>query len=193
MKKYYLVSLLACLVLFSSCSIIKTVSLIKGGSVDNENFTETINFEDRAGLIIIKVLIKGKSYDFVFDTGAPCAVFSELAQELGLKAEFDVTSIDSEGNKAKAGFVEINNLKTGSLSFSNIGAAVIDLKQIPEIECLKIDGIIGANLMNKAKWQINYQNNTITVTDDINNLNISGNSLIIDFNSSISESPLISL
>ena len=68
MKNSSRVFLFAFLIFLSGCSIINTVSLLKSGSVDNEYFVETIDYENRAGLIIIEAVIKDKLYNFIFDS-----------------------------------------------------------------------------------------------------------------------------
>ncbi|MCD4792124.1 MAG: retroviral-like aspartic protease family protein [Bacteroidales bacterium] len=193
MKNIKLLFILFSLILLSSCSVIKTISLLKSGSIDNTNFSETINYENRAGLIIIKAEINGNIYDFIFDTGAPCAISIELAEKLALKPEVYVNSSDSKGNKEKTGFVEINKIKIAGTNFTNIGAAIIDFNKTQEIQCIGVDGIIGANLMKNAKWKINYQENTIQFTDNLDNLNITDSSSPINFTSSVTGTPLLNV
>ena len=81
MKKI-LAFLVLCLLL--SCNIFKTIHLLKQGRIAPQHFKEEIPFEFRAGIIIIKVQIEGKIYDFIFDSGATNAVSLELSKELNL-------------------------------------------------------------------------------------------------------------
>lgn len=172
-----------------SCNVIKTVSLLKSGSVDAADYAQEIPFDNTADMIIIPVAINGKTYQFIFDTGAPCVISKELAKELGLEAEVEVNSSDSGGNTAKTGFTELAAIKIGGITFSNIGVALIDLEQIKEMQCLGVDGIIGANLMKTAKWKIDYQEKVLTFTDHIKNLNVTNDYVEIEYTPSLSGTP----
>ena len=46
-------------------------------------FTQSIPFDSTYGAIILPVGIDGKTYNFVFDTGAPTAVSDTLARAMG--------------------------------------------------------------------------------------------------------------
>ncbi|MFM2000210.1 MAG: hypothetical protein RL204_2157, partial [Bacteroidota bacterium] len=76
MKKFLFLSILLVSVL-TSCKVIRTVSLMKRGTVQQKEFTTTVPFEIRRGLIILKVGIAGEVYDFILDTGAPNVVSTE--------------------------------------------------------------------------------------------------------------------
>ncbi len=181
------------IIFLSGCSIIKTVVVLKSGKVDPGFTHDEIPFNNKAGLIIIKATIKGNQYNFIFDTGAPCAISSELAHELGLTPDFFVNSIDAKGNKEKAGFVEVEEIHIGDAKFMNIGAAIIDFKAIREIGCLAVDGIIGANLMRKIKWKINYKEKRLILSKDLGNLCDTESTPFIEFSPLITGTPIIDI
>ena len=54
-------------------------------------------------------------------------------------------------------YVLLPKVTVGCVDFLNTGAAIADLKRSSVIACLNVDGIIGANLMQKAIWQIDYE------------------------------------
>ena len=58
------------------------------------------------------------------------------------------------------------------MDFLNTGAAVADLKRSSVIACLDVDGIIGANLMRKAIWQIDYENKLLRVSNTMSSFKI---------------------
>ena len=116
-------------------------------------FNAKIPFEYRLGLIILKVDIAGKEYDFVLDTGAPNVISKELAQKLGLNNVSEQKVGDSQGEYSNLGFTTIEKVTIGGIHFLNTGAAIADLELSKEVGCLKIDGLIGSNLMKKAIWK----------------------------------------
>ena len=171
MKKI-LLSTLTTLLLLTGCSSIKTIKLMKSGEVEQEEFNVKIPFEYRLGLIILKVDIAGKEYDFVLDTGAPSVISKELAKKLDLSNITEQKVGDSQGEDYNLGLTTIEKLSISDINFLNTGAVIADLNQSQEVGCLKIDGFIGSNLMRKAIWKFDYQNQIITITNSIESLNI---------------------
>ncbi len=49
------------LLLFTSCKIIKTIKILKKGTVVQKNYKEEITFKSRAGLIVVKVILMVKN------------------------------------------------------------------------------------------------------------------------------------
>jgi hypothetical protein len=189
MKKIF--SILYLLLLLTSCKIIKTVKVLKKGTVTQKNFKEQISFESRAGLIVVKVNIDGKDYDFIFDSGAANCVTKELADVLKLKPVVDQTAVDSEGKKGGIQFAMIKELKLGNISFCNTAAAIIDLKAVPELACLKVDGLIGGNLMRKAFWQLDYVKQQITFASNIDSLKVPVSASSFSFKPLLSGTPMV--
>lgn len=179
------------LIALASCSTVKTIKLMKSGEVAQEDFFQEIPFEYRLGLVIIEVTIAGDDYNFLVDTGAPNLVSKELAEKLGLANVSEQKVGDSQGKKASLGFVQIDEVRIGNLSFRQTGAAVADLNQSQEIGCMEIDGFIGANLMRKAIWKIDYEHQIITITNKAEQLKIPDNALRIPFYTVMTGSPIV--
>lgn len=177
MKNY--IYLLTLSLLLFACSTTKKV--LNSGNIKETSFTEKIPFTFNYGVPIINVSINGKTYNFLFDTGAATVISPELMTALNLKAATKDKTFDSQGNANEQDFVIIPSMKIGNLNFENIGAVVIDMKKVFEFKCMNFDGIIGANQMAKAIWQIDYKNKMLTATSNLSNLNISPNAQIIDF------------
>jgi hypothetical protein len=177
-------------ILFASCSIIKTIRLIKEGKIEQKQFKVEIPFSYKAGLIVLKVKINNIDCDFLLDTGAPTVLSKDLVKKLSMKIKTTQKIKDSQGNTSEMGFVEVEKISFGTVNFINIGAAVTDLDQTPEMSCLKIDGVLGANLMRKGIWQIDYDKQIITITNSKDSLLIPENANKIKFSPDILGSPL---
>src|ERR1051326_5573627 len=169
MKKFIL---FLTLVFFFSCNLIKTIHLLKKGEPSPAHFKEQISFESRAGIIFIKVMIEGKEYNFIFDSGATNAVSLELAEKLKLKPKAHQKAVDFEGKSGMINFAILKNISIGKINFENTGCAIIDLTKVTELKCLGADGLIGANLMKDAVWQIDYKKHTLTFADNVDSLRI---------------------
>jgi predicted aspartyl protease len=177
--------------LLASCSTIKALQYIKMGSVSERNFYVELPFEIRYGLIIVKVKIHGKVYDFLLDTGAPNVLSTQVAKQLGIKAAGNGKAGDSQGQRATLQFAVLDSIGIGDLQFLNTGVAIADLQQSKEIACFKLDGLLGANLMRKAVWQFDYQRKIITITNKRDSLFIPKNAIWLNFHPNRVYTPLL--
>lgn len=165
--------------------------MLKKGEVEQPAFKAEVPFEMRMGLVVIKVNINGKDYDFMVDTGAPNVISEELAAELNLKPKVYQKTGDSQGRKEELGFVEMPEILIGGVHFVETAAAVANLKQSREIACLGVDGFIGANLMKEAVWEFDYQRHVLSLADTISAFTIPANALRIPFYPAASSTPLV--
>lgn len=191
MKKAILILLTS--LFFVSCSSIKTINFWKKGEIEQDNFKVVIPFEYRFGLVFLKVNIEGSDYNFLFDTGAPNLLSKKLAEKLNLKLKKSGEIEDSQGKSSKLNILNIDKISIGRIDFLNTGALTSDLSAPNDISCLNMDGIIGANLMKKAIWEIDYESREITITNSIDSLEIPSDSKKIHFDQSLQGSPYIDL
>jgi|GEM_PF-879759 hypothetical protein len=150
------------------------------GSIVQNYFIEEIPFDLIEGQIIIKVNIKNNGYNFLFDTGAPVVVDNKIAKLLNRSKDYQ-SVFDSNGTIQKLAKQKIKEIKIGNIVFKNITTFVTDLKYIKEIGCINIQGVIGANLMANAVWQINYAQKKIIFTNNVNSLLLSSDNKPIKF------------
>ncbi|WP_235296282.1 aspartyl protease family protein [Portibacter marinus] len=164
MPKLKSLCLLFCVLILFGCES-KYHRAMQGGRVMNTNFVEKIPFDFSFGIPLMQVKIQGKSYQFLFDTGAPNVIGKELADQLKYKTISTVDISDSQGVKQKQKTILVDELQIGDVLFKGMAALIIDYNKVFELGCLKIDGIIGSNLMSKLYWQIDYESKEITFTD----------------------------
>lgn len=191
--KSKLLSLLTITILLTSCGTVKTIKLMKSGSVNKEEFKVKVPFEYRMGLIVLKVNISGTDYDFVLDTGAPNIISVDLAKKLGINSSVKQDVGDSQGSSSDLGFAKVDNIAIGGIEFLNTGAVIADLKESKEVGCLKIDGFIGSNLMRKAIWKFDYKNQIITITNSKEALNITKPTYKIPFYTELTGTPIVDI
>lgn len=166
---------------------------MKSGTTSQTNFVGSIPFDFSKKIPFINVKIEGKEYRFMLDTGAPCVVSTELYKKLGLKASATSKVGDSSGVRKKQIYTTLNQVEFGGVNFQDIGAIVMDLNTSEIFECLDLDGIIGANLMRMAKWEIDYQKNVLRFSNEINKLNTEGESYVLDFSPVRTGTPYIDI
>jgi len=167
--------------------------ILKSGKIEFKNVLVEIPFEYRLGLPIIQVNINGNNYDFLFDTGAINVISSELAGELNLKSASHIIVRDSQGAKSVLKNTKLDSLKIGDARFYNIKAIVADLNKSTDISCLHIDGIIGSDLMKMAIWQIDFEKQIISITNNKELLQIDVNAQIIPFRSNSAGKQLVDI
>lgn len=160
---------LLCLFLISSCNYISNVHLLSRGSVEQSNFLESIDFENRHGILVVKGTVNDHpdTLEFIFDTGAfDNKITQNWADNYGLKERATKDKPDSQGNSNKISMTLINKISLGNIDFKNTAAGIIEYPENSLSPCIAADGIIGANLIREANWKIDYVNNKIWITDD---------------------------
>jgi len=169
MKKVctYTLALVAAFVL-SECKPLKNAQTSSKGDLVQKKFKTEIPFERASQLIKINVGLNSskEKHDFIFDTGAGTTVVSKkLADLLGLKKISDITVKDALGNASQQDIVNIDSLDINGHKFYNINAVVVEFGKYSPVNCLGTDGIIGANVLSKCNWTVDYQRKILTATD----------------------------
>lgn len=169
-----------------------TKKLFSEGKILQTDFDINIPFSFEQNLPFVIIKINDKSYKFLLDTGAPTVISEELFADLKLKPRFENILRDSQGNSQKEKFVSIPEMQLYDLTFLHIGAVVTDLKKTQEIRCLEIDGILGANQMAKAIWEIDYKNQIIRISDNFENFDLRNLAYTLNFTpKKVQKTPLI--
>lgn len=138
------------------------------------------------GNLYINISIDNEMYKFLFSSVGYTAVSKELIEKYDFK-------VNSENQTVKnTVFYSVKELKLGSTFFRNVDARI--LSENFNSNCGKIDGIIGANMLSKQIWKIDYQNGKILFSNSIDDFEFSQQVKIINFKTvGTNNSPLISL
>ncbi|ANH80458.1 hypothetical protein A8C56_05145 [Niabella ginsenosidivorans] len=131
-----------------------------------------IPYEDATGLLIVPVTIEGKTYRFLFDTGAFTAIAPELDSILQLKKEGQINFVDANNIAGSASFIDLKDIAVGSLKFFNKRTALF---ASPLFKCLGIEGVLGNDLLSNYIVMIDPVKKQITITDQLNKLTFSRN------------------
>ncbi len=153
-----------------SCNSVSKI--FNSGKLASTNYEEYISFNYDNNFALIDVEINGKPYTFLVDTGAPTCISNEIYEDLNIKPIKTISISDSQGQNNYQELVVVPEIRIGNLSYENIGAVVVDLRNVFEFNCMGIDGIIGANQMAKSYWKFDYENHKITITDQLEKLDI---------------------
>lgn len=181
--RFVLLSL--CAGLLTGCHFIKVPKLAKQGNVAKSDYLHEVPFDYSKGLILVDVLINGKTYNFVFDTGAELSVIGAHIKDAVDHKVIASAKVKATQNKSesKVHFIRIPSIILASVDFENTGAIIADLAHMNEpFGCRPIDGIIGNNLMRKAAWQIDYAAERLRVSDSTGKFSVSeqASALVMD-------------
>ncbi|WP_338731005.1 retropepsin-like aspartic protease [Mangrovimonas cancribranchiae] len=150
----------------------KKPSNINHGQISQKHYHDTIAYKMFKDKMLVPVIIEGKSYTFLFDTGAPFSLSKALYQEF--KPDIiDVIDVhDASGNVAAINIVSLPKLQLGALTFEDTPGFLLQQNAEVYFQCIGIDGIIGSNMLRNSVVQIDDQKKHIIITDKAKNLEI---------------------
>ena len=142
------------------------------GEINTKNYFERVNFEWIKNKIVVPVKIKGKTYRFILDTGAPNTISTRLYQEIKAETIDSILVKDAFGNKDSLRIALVGKLEIGNLTFENTASLVFELNAGNLFTCFKIDGFIGSNMLRNSIVQIDVPNKTLIFTDNKKKLHL---------------------
>ncbi|HET8860484.1 retropepsin-like aspartic protease [Marivirga sp.] len=153
--------------------------------------TYEIPFEIVNNRIVIPVVIQGRTYNFLFDTGASLVIDSELLNELEYENIAKIKVRDANERVESLKYVKLSEIKCFDTSFKDQGAIVMNLSDPVKNSCINISGVFGASVMKDLIWQVNIESQIIRISNDIEKLDIDYDNLKIPFDKNPSQSPII--
>jgi len=171
LKIYIILIFISLLSINSNAQTDELLEWANQGTVKNKDYNSEIPFRYVNGYIFVNIIQNDKKYNFLFDSGAEATLIDK-----SIINEFEFTPFSTSnmsGPLITNGNVNIITLSTISISdveFTDIGAVAFDLQIFKSKFCDTLDGVIGSTLLKKAKWQIDYENQVIRLTNDLSNL-----------------------
>jgi hypothetical protein len=148
----------------------------------------TIPFEYVGGHILISAEIHDldRPQTLIMDSGLRSTL---LDQELGLAPTL---STPFQVDRA-ASYGLLDSVSLAEARFHSVGTFVTEFSAPGHpLYCLSDSGVIGANMMRHATWQINYQNRTLTVANSVQELEDVADAIAVPF-TLVNLSPAIAL
>lgn len=161
-------AIILCFSAITSCSFFgSSISrMVHKSDIISKNFKAEEEFNFDKTLIVIQVVLKGKEYEFIFDTGAAISVLSQdAANALNIEEQGASYINDSQGNKQKLGLGNLDTVNIAGVLFKDIAVSIIDWPENSAIECIGKDGLIGNNLIRHCNWLIDYENKKLILSD----------------------------
>jgi hypothetical protein len=143
----------------------------------------------RDNIPFVKVVIDGKEYLFLFDTGASgCFISSEIAGNANIESTLP---IEDAGGKEKNANVVFKNIRIGKSLFNNIVCLVANTERLANLGCVNIDGVIGTSLIKLCNWKLDPTNQMISFSKSLFKKEINSTECNIEFTDS--RLPLVQL
>ena len=141
-----------------------------------------ITLTEKSGLMWIPVVINGKKYDFILDTGASFTMISQdLAKDIGAKIIGDSVFVgggESTGGYGQRAFIE--DMNVGPILLKNIIAFVSDNPS--DDDPLKVDAVLGMDFIKRA-GEIQIDPSTMALTIPVQRtLPLYGRNIILEVN-----------
>jgi predicted aspartyl protease len=136
----------------------------------------TFPFDKSANEIRVDATIGGQPGGLMMlDTGAPLNISKSLADAIGgpVIARTPVSAAD--GTQILTDVVDAGTVTIGGLTVEGNQAITPFVGPESPLSCIAENGLVGANTMSGAIWQINYQDQTVTVASSLDQLdNVDG-------------------
>lgn len=143
-------------------------------------------------LIFVEVIIEGEPYNFLFDSGAPMVISQDLAEKYKCRIMKKGDIRDSQSKVRRQDYVLLPDLKIGDRSFTGLVGLASDLKSSAILNCLGLDGIIGANAMALQYWDFSVADSVLRMSKSKAHWP-SGKKYILPFSMKSSRTPVVQL
>ncbi|MEM1090214.1 MAG: aspartyl protease family protein [Pseudomonadota bacterium] len=141
----------------------------EGPYVDAEAFSLSLPIESIAGKLYVSVELGGEPRRFVFDTGSPSMIRSDLAKSLGLKVVDQRKGRDSHGAMIESDIVQAP-ITLGDVTFNKVPLFAADFGSSLAAKCLIGDGVLGSEILPLCAWQIDKPAGVLRCNTDLNSL-----------------------
>jgi len=138
--------------------------------IEPEKFLAHIPIEFWQNKIFLNADINGHTYRFIFDTGSPTVLTERVANELGLQRIGKNQGRDAHNHIVEMDKVIVDSITLGDVTFSNVSVLVFDPVNLPVGNCILDGGIIGSEILPLAKWQFNFKDKRISISDELSSL-----------------------
>ena len=136
-----------------------------------------IPFETRGSHLLVKVQTnQSDSLNFIFDSGATnISIDSLTAERAGVSKENrETVSVGGSGGTQHYKMALHQNLKLGNIAINDVNMVLINFKSLSEATGVKLDGIIGYEVLNKYITKLDFEQKKISFYDQIKSVDTTG-------------------
>lgn len=119
--------------------------------------------------LYVEIEIGGKPRRFVFDTGSPSMIDTELVKELGLKTIDTNKGIDAHGAIVETGIVQVD-IRMGDTAIQKVPMMAADFSASVPTKSFIGDGVLGSDLFPLGSWQFDINNSVLRFNTNLKKL-----------------------
>lgn len=160
MKKLCNYLLISILIFTAGCgpSVLK-----KGYLIPAPDQPVQVEFERHKDLILIKAEVRGHEGLFLFDNGfSLSAVNKAFADNAGISFTDQRSVTDANNQRSSIPSTNVDTVRIGTQTFVDTGFYQLETDTF--FPCKSIDGIIGASIINKLNWHIDFSDQTMQLS-----------------------------
>jgi hypothetical protein len=135
------------------------------GELVSRNTFYQIPYKDTRKEIFTAGYLRGQKHQFMMDSGAPTFISKALHDRYHYPPLEQQHMKDVSGNESSVSLVLIDSIRFGPFLYRNIPALVLDLSTTP-LECDRIAGNLGSNLLRHLVVQFDIATNKISFATD---------------------------
>ena len=115
--------------------------------------------------IYLEGAVDGKPARFMVDTGGQNLLTPEAAKKFGLKSEGKMSVGGAGKQRPDLAFASAKEVRIGSASLARPVFIVVDLGDLPKVEGVAFDGLVGYEMFRRFGVQIDYAKKLLTLCD----------------------------
>lgn len=118
-------------------------------------------------VLLVGVHINGAGpYNLVLDTGATLTCIDErLARELVLPRKTGAVGLGAGvGGAARVALVQVDSIRVGSSTVTNLTACVLDLRHLHELGAGGVNGLLGLNFLSAFHVTLDFEQRLMTLS-----------------------------
>ena len=140
-------------------------SMAATAHIDNASGISKVPFELVNNHIYVDGAVDGKPARFLVDTGGISLLTPAAAKKFGLASTGRMAVSGAGENPTDLAFARGKQVRVGEATLSDPMFYVVDLGNLPQIEGMPIDGLVGYEMFRRFVVQIDYANKVLTLVD----------------------------
>ncbi|KCZ56718.1 hypothetical protein HY30_06265 [Hyphomonas chukchiensis] len=138
--------------------------LSKPPGIERDRQVIEVPMDVRMGKLFIDATVESETRAFIFDTGSPTILTTDLAKALNLEIMGQNTGRDANGREVTMDVAVVETLAIGGLTFHNVPVLIFDPHQLELGACILDGGVIGSEILPGSVWTMDTEQGRLTVS-----------------------------
>ena len=146
-------------------SVFAVPAMAATARIDDPSGAASVPFDLVNNHIYVDGTVDGKPARFLVDTGGSNLLTPAAARKFGLASEGRMTANGAGENPTDLAFARGKQVRVGDATLANPVFYVIDLGDLPQIEGVPLDGLVGYEMFRRFDVRIDYAKKALTMFD----------------------------